>query len=98
MRYRVTFPHPVGRFDGGIAATLAYAEPREDDPFGEVQLAQQVLAYLKGIGVLDPHSKDTADALLLAGGGAGTGTVWRHGKRIGKFHLDRLGEPDADAQ
>lgn len=100
MRYRVTFPGPVGSANGGIAATLVYVEATtEDDPTGEAQLAEQVLTYLKGIGVLDSRSKgDGADVLLLADRAAGTGTVWRHGKRIGTFQLERLGEPGADPE
>lgn len=100
MRYRVTFPGPVGKVDAGIAATLVYVEATsDDDPTGEVQLAEQVLAYLKGIRVLDSRSKGTgADVLLLADSTAGTGTVWHHGKRIGTFQLERLGEPDASAK
>ncbi len=90
--YRVTFPGPVGRVHAGIAPTLVYVEaPPDDDPTGEVQLAAQVLAYLKGVGVFDPRSTGAGvDVLLLADCAAGTGTVWRHGKRIGTFHLERL--------
>jgi hypothetical protein len=94
--YRVTFPGPVGKVHAGIAATLVYVEsPPEDDPTGEIQLAAQVLAYLKGVGVFDARSTGTgADVLLLADRATGTGTVWRHGKRIGTFHLERL--PDRE--
>jgi hypothetical protein len=87
----------VGKVSGGVAATLVYAEPREGDPTGEVSLGERVLTYLKGIGVLDSRSTGTgADALLLADLSAGSGTVWRHGKRIGTFQLERLGGPDAE--
>lgn len=98
MRYRVTFPGPVGKVNAGIAATLVYAEPSEGDPTGEVSLAEQVLAYLKGIEVLDRRGKTTEPSVaMLADGSAGSGALWRSGKRIGTFQLERLGEPDGSA-
>lgn len=99
MRYRVTFPGPVGKVDAGIAATLVYVEATDSDPTGETQLADRVLAYLKGIEVLDPRSRTVEPSVsLMADGSAGTGVLRRGIKRIGTFQLERLGEPDAGAK
>jgi hypothetical protein len=99
MRYRVMFPGPVGSTNGGIAATLVYVEAERDAPARDVSIAEQVLAYLKGIEVLDSRDKTTEPSVsMLPDGSAGTGALWRRGKRIGTFQLERLGEPDGDAR
>jgi hypothetical protein len=96
MRYLVTFPGPVGKTHAGIAATVVYVEAERDEVARDIRIAEEVLAYLKGIGVLDSQGKTVEPSVaMLADGSAGTGALWRKGKRIGTFQLERLGEPNA---
>jgi hypothetical protein len=93
--YRVTFPGPIGPVNGGLAATLVYAEPAAEDLPVEGQIGEQVAAYLRGIRV--SASRLHCEVSLLKDGSSGTGSVWTvgtRGRRIGTFHLERIGNAE----
>lgn len=101
MRYRVTFPGPVGNLGNGVAPTLVYVDQLVGGAeAAEGQIGEQVSRYVRGIGASSSR-EIVAQAALLNDLAAGTGSIWAgvgsaH-RRIGTFHLERLGEASPDA-
>jgi hypothetical protein len=83
-----------------VASTTIYPSPdlkMTDRPALEHQIGERVAQYVRGIGASSSRQV-RAQAALLVDLAAGTGSIWAGDRRIGTFHLERLGEevkPDA---
>lgn len=99
VSYRVSFPGPVGRVDGALAATVVVVEDSRSKVLLEASIAAQLVKYVRGVGVTS--SKSIACPLFLLddfekGRGsilAGPSTIKQ--VRIGQFNLERMASATA---
>lgn len=96
VSYRVSFPGPVGRVNGQLAATVVVVDDSRSKQALESRLEAQVVKYLRAVGASNSRSIACPLFLLdsyeegrgsIMAGPSGTQQV-----RIGQFTLERMGD------